>query len=427
MVREMAEIRAADSCIRLRQHQEKIGLDVYFIAIWLFRVFFLKYLVYIPVPEKESMVICVFLSYLTMRRPMRLKGATVWLCITLLIYYSFDAVWKEGFSQGLVGAIAMISWWICLLVCIVTDRNEREIELLLKTLKWSCILCAVMIALQNPPFSDSATMMVGRVEVNRNELEERVLPGLMIQLIQISRGGKIKRSEFLIAALLFYVCLLPNSRGGFLSLVLVTGCILLEVNHRFQQEHGGRFSGKLLLGLLAALVLLYIILPDEFIARLWRMDQWELDDTGRLSLWREGTAMVTDPIFGMGPSYYELHSDSRWRAYGTHNMFVDIYIAAGIIGLLLIVGLFLSFARRDFLALSFLAMPVARTMVEAGRSYGTWAILAVLGIILNYCDANHVTATELFNKLYARSRKPEPEPPQRATCIRAVRRRMQRG
>ena len=109
-----------------------------------------------------------------------------------------------------------------------------------------------------------------------------------------------------------------------------------------------------------------------------------------------------------------------------HNMFIDIYIATGLIGLVLIVLLFWSFARRDLLALAILSMPVARTMVEAGRSYGTWMILAMLGILLNYCDQNRITVTEFFDRLYSRADEARAAPA-RDTCIRAARRGQQRG
>ena len=414
------------SCIRRSSRERSIGLDVYCIAVWIFYAFFQKYLLPVPIPEKETAVICIFGSYLLSRRPLRLRDRRVWLCGILLVYYGLDAVWKEGPGQGLTGAIAMLSWWICLLVCIVADRNEDEIRLLLNVLKWTCFACAVLIAVQNPPFSGGETLLVGRVDINRNEIVERVLPGLMLQLIQITRPGRAKPSQYLMAALMIYTCLLPNSRGGFVSLAAAVGLILLEYSQRFQKEHGGRFSGRLLLGAAVLLVGLYVLLPEEYIARLWRFDEWDLDDTGRLSLWQDGIATVTDPLLGMGPSYYELHSTSRWRLYGVHNMFIDIYIATGLIGLVLIVLLFWSFARRDFLALAILSMPVARTMVEAGRSYGTWMILAILGILLNYCDQNRITVTEFFDRLYSRADEARAAPA-RDTCIRAARRGRQRG
>lgn len=414
------------SCIRRNSRERSIGLDVYCIAAWISYAFFLKYLFPLPIPEKEAAVICIFGSYLLTRRSLRLKNRRVWLCGILLIYYGIDAVWKEGLGLGMTGAIAMLSWWICLLVCIVVDRNEDEIRLILDVLKWTCFVCAVLIVVQNPPFSGGDSLQVGRLAANRNEIVERVLPGLMLQLIQITRPGRAKPSQYLMAALMIYTCLLPNSRGGFVSLAAAVGLILLEYSQRFQKEHGGRFSGRLLLGAAVLFVGLYVILPTEYVDRLWRFNEWDLDDTGRLSLWQNGIAMVTDPLFGMGPSYYELHSTSKWHAYGVHNMFIDIYIAAGLIGLVLIVLLFLSFARRDLLALAILSMPVARTMVEAGRSYGTWMILAMLGILLNYCDKNRITVTEFFDRLYSRADEARTAPVW-DTCIRAARRGQQRG
>lgn len=407
------------SCIRHRRQTGKIGLDVYCLAIWIVCAFLLKYLVPLPVPEKEASVAAILMSYLVTGRRMRMRNCRVWLCVSLILYYGLDAIWKEGLRQGITSGIAMISWWMCLLICLLVDRNEDEIRLILNVLKWSCFLCALLIIAMNPPFSGAEAIRVGRIGVNRNEAVERVLPGLLIHLIQISRGGKIRASEYLMAALMLYACLLPNSRGGFLSLALTLGMILLAVNARFRSQHGGHLSGKMLLGLLVSLTVLYIILPEEFTSRLWQIDEWSLDDTGRLTLWRDGIAMVTDPLFGMGPGYYELHSSSKWRAYGVHNMFIDIYIAAGIIAFVLIVILFLTFVRKDYLALAFLAMPLVRTMVEAGRSYGTWMILALLGIILNYCDQNKLTVLEFFNRLYAR-RDDGQAAEARMSCIKSV-------
>lgn len=394
-----------------------IGLDVYILTGWYCTIFFLQFIVTFPFPIKESAIILLVAAYLVIRRKLHFDRPVQWICIVSIIYYGGVSIWKEGISLGISGALSMLSWWGCLLVGTLVDRNQREIAFLLRGIKLACICCAVLIAVQNPPFSGAVAITIGTMEVNRNEVVERILPGLLVQSIQHTRTDKIPWHGYLSSFVLIYACLLPQSRGGFVSVLLTMGFVFADRYLKKKEQRGIRYVGNMVLAALIAIILVGVLIPSSYTNRLWRIMDYRLDDTGRLELWKDGIAMVSDPIFGMGPSYYELHSASKWRAYGVHNMFIDLYIAGGIIMVALICLLFRRFIRKDLIVWAFFSLPLMRTMVEAGRSYGTWGVLMLMEIMLCYCDRKGIMLTELFDQIYE---KPEVTPGKRIkTCIRS--------
>lgn len=111
--------------------------------------------------------------------------------------------------------------------------------------------------------------------------------------------------------------------------------------------------------------------------------------TGRTDVWRELLAVRTDPIFGTGfMSFWDdLHYRSRlpdWVAFSAHNGYLEIYLAAGLLGLGFLSLMILATGRRIHRALA------------SGEVYGVvrFAIFVVV-LLANFSESNFACMTPL--------------------------------
>lgn len=398
--------------------REQIGVDAVFMAVWFLWCFFIRMSpINIPIPEKETHVAGLLVLYFLNRKKIRFNKRFLWVLVGLMAYYLLLTLWKEGTNFGLI-PLSMLSWWACLLVGTCVDWNAREIKLFMETIKWSCLICSVSIALRNEPFSGASELVIFGITMNRNWLIDVSLPGLIIQLFQMVMAKKVKFFNWVIAAILFYACILPISRGEFLSMVLCAGLIGFYKFRGRMKVWSSQKTMLMVIGVGILILLLYSVVPQSYTDRLWNPNNYNSENSDRVDRWIDGIEMVDDPIFGMGPTYYERNTDYAWKAYGVHNMFVDLYIASGLIGAGLAIWLFACFFRWDALALSLFVYAFMRVFVEAGRTPGTWEILTILAALYGLSDARGVSVSELLKSIYSQPESEEAKGEIR-TCIRA--------
>lgn len=174
---------------------------------------------------------------------------------------------------------------------------------------------------------------------------------LLIPLIcamLISADNWKQRIACLIAVGIAGVCLiLTYSRGCYLGLLFAAAVFLVLLDRRF-----------LFLGIIAvALCPLY--LPESVITRFASIGNMaDSSSSYRVRIWLGSLAMLKDFGFcGVGPGYmaynaiypnYALHTVS---AAHSHNMFLQLLCDSGIAGLLVFLGLLVSFYRMMFTAI----------------------------------------------------------------------------
>ncbi len=399
------------------EEREKIGIDAVYMVAWFVWCFFLRFVPYgISLPEKELHVGGLLVLYFLNRKRIGFDKPYIWTLVVMMAYYIVITIWKEGTSFGLI-PMSMLSWWACLLVGSCVGWNSREIRLFLETIKWSCFICSVSIALQNEPFKGADTIVLFGDEMNRNWVIDVSLPGLIIQLIELVAKKKPSFFDIAVTGILFYACILPISRSEFVATALCCGLVLLYKYRALQHGIDRKKAMRLAALVLVILLIVYAVMPQSYRDRLWSPDSYDSTSNDRVDRWVDGIEMVDDVVFGMGPMYYQNNTDYPWRYYGVHNMFVDMYIASGLIGAGLSVLLFLLFIRKDLLALSFFSYSMIRVMFEAGRTPGTWEILTILAALISLSEARGISVSELLTSIYDR---PEPEETAvRPTCIRA--------
>jgi O-antigen ligase len=186
---------------------------------------------------------------------------------------------------------------------------------------------------------------------------------LAFALLALSK--KKKRMWFVIFATILFADLLSFSRGGYVGL-LAGGALFLFVSGAFN-----RFSGRKRIGVLFLVPFLAVaVFSSPFGARfLSSFSHADGSNVERLRLWEEALTHIGEqPFFGVGLGNYPLlvkPSASYREPIYAHNLYLDIAVEVGLVGLSFFLGmiilsgtrLFLWWKRNkdDWLALSLLA------------------------------------------------------------------------
>lgn len=179
-----------------------------------------------------------------------------------------------------------------------------------------------------------------------------------------------------------YAGIYPMSRGGFLCLLLPTGVMLVEWVIRVikEKEYSKLYICIVVCNFVAAVSLL--ILPDRYKERLLDIKSYTLFNSREI-LAKAGIELAKGgELFGKGFGYYQKMMNT---GYGSHNCFVDVYVAVGIIGVLIFfsVFLYLLFRLRNNQGRAWLGIAFICAMVESQMSYQLWIPIAMAYLL---CD-----------------------------------------
>jgi exopolysaccharide production protein ExoQ len=160
-----------------------------------------------------------------------------------------------------------------------------------------------------------------------------------------------RRNELrLIGVLLFMIGWLlwkAHSATSFLSLLIAILVVLVL---------GWRWVNKKLIGAYVVLSLIGLAVAEltfGIFERIVDLTGHEATIIGRAELWRQLLALHTNPIFGVGFESFWLGnrlvllSQGRpWQPNEAHNGYLEIYLNLGLIGLLMLIGLFIASFRK---------------------------------------------------------------------------------
>ena len=189
-------------------------------------------------------------------------------------------------------------------------------------------------------FEDITTRVSGTFD-NPNVMGEYLLLVIPLALTYFfnCKGWLKKLIAFGIVGVMGICLALTYSRGCYLGLVACIGVFLLLINLRF------------ILLCLAGVVALPFVLPQSIMNRLTSIGNTNDSSTSyRISIWKGALDMIKDywyrPI-GQGTvafnSIYPLYSYSGVGAEHTHNLFLQLIIETGIVGIITFVGVIFKF------------------------------------------------------------------------------------
>ncbi|MES2693322.1 MAG: O-antigen ligase family protein [Verrucomicrobiota bacterium] len=255
----------------------------------------------------------------------------------------------------------------------------------------------------------SGQLEITGVTTQKNSLGAMILVCALVFIwdwLERSRPGGLKLPRldryvsFVILGFALYLLYQSDSKTSMLCLAVAAGLIAavrLPVLHR-RISAMGIFC--LIGGLGFALFDWMFGLSEAVVSNLGR----DMTFTGRTDVWRELLAVNTDPIFGAGfMSFWDdIYYQSKlpdWVAFSAHNGYLEIYLAGGIVGVVVLALMLLGSGARINRALA------------SGEPYALvrFAVF-VVALIANFSESNFACMTPIgFLFLIAAIGQAQPE------------------
>lgn len=352
----------------------------------------------LPIELNHFREISLLLLIISSRKKIRLEKTHL-ISLVFCIYYFAVSAYHEGIGF-LQPSLSMVSWIVTLIAFTAYSKEKEDINLLIKIIIYTSAIVGAVLLLNNRLFSNEINVNLNSgVIVNRNSVLYYIFPGYLFQLLKIEKTKQKKVIDYVLLFVLLFACLQINSRTMYLSLIISS---LLILNKKIL----GLVNRKRIFGLIflviflvASIYSIFKLLPEEYISREFT-NGIEIGDANRITLWKEAIGMVKNPIFGMGPSYYEKHVSYSFGDYGAHNIFIDIYVSVGIIGSLLFMCMLIPFIKKNLYILAIIIPAITTFMVEAGRIFFPYMMLIIAWFIFSGAKNNNVTIDEYLVDIF---------------------------
>lgn len=283
----------------------------------------------------------------------RYNPLNAWVIVFIAVY-ALSAIASLSLATSLQIALLVISFIMFYFVIINTITSHKQLNVMIGIFTVIGLLISMYGIYQylfagtfasgsfvdKEMFKDITTRVSGTFD-NPNVMGEYLLLVIPLTLTYFfNNKGMIKKMVSLGIVGVMAVCLaLTYSRGCYLGIAACIGVFLLLINLKF------------ILLCLAGVVALPFVLPQSIMNRLTSIGNTNDSSTSyRISIWKGALDMVKDywykPI-GQGTvafnSIYPLYSYSGVGAEHTHNLFLQLIIETGILGIVAFVGIILKF------------------------------------------------------------------------------------
>ncbi|MGE4483474.1 MAG: O-antigen ligase family protein [Oscillospiraceae bacterium] len=327
----------------------------------------------------------VFIAFSCDRERKLVYSPINWLLLLFAFIYVSATFTSVTFSGSLKGGLLTVLFVVFALIFenSVTTKKQLDTAVIL-------IVCAGFLVsaygvyqyvfgvagaeswIDTDMFSGTGTRVYSTLQ-NPNVLSEYlllVIPFAFAMFLAERRQGK--KLLYLCAAGAMCLCmLLTLSRGGWLGLIFAAAVFIILLDGRF-----------IFLGI-AALIALYFVLPESFIARFTSIGNLSDSSTSyRVAIWYGTLSMLKDYWFcGIGPGtaafnlVYPLYSFSAAAAEHSHNLFLQITCDAGICGIAIFLATLFTYFRTTLSAMS-------RERDKKSRCLQAAAVAAIVGFLV---------------------------------------------
>jgi len=220
------------------------------------------------------------------------------------------------------------------------------------------------------------------------------------QILQFGTGRGAKRQSNLIFTCIIIVALiLTKSMGAWLSLIIA----LIYLGNRVGCQNGNLRGcrGQILFTVLVTCILAFILITRW--ERLMNLENPQNSITQRLNYWRTAIAIIKDrAIFGVGPGNFQevflkykvgLSTNTRYA----HNLFLHTWAETGIIGLVSIIYLIITFLKNSLASQHCHCEPLTSKMSRAKQSLFFIALSGLAFILHNLIDNTYfIPETGIF-------------------------------
>lgn len=283
--------------------------------------------------------------------------------VLFIIMYGVSGVVSLDASSSIKIAMLVISFILFYFVTINSITTEKQLKSIIKI--FSIIAGVVSLYgiyqyifggtfasssfLDKEMFEDIKTRVYGTFD-NPNVLGEYLLLAIPIVASNfLAEKNWFKKIFYIGIEVLCLIALaLTYSRGCYLGIVLGIAVFVLLIDFRW------------IIGFILGILALPALMPHSIINRFTSIGDMEDGSTSyRVSIWRGTIDMIKDywyrPI-GQGTtafnSIYPLYSFSGVGAQHTHNLFLQLTIETGIVGIILFIGIIFKFFQSLLSAIS---------------------------------------------------------------------------
>lgn len=282
----------------------------------------------------------------------RYSPINIWIILFVIIYI-FSALTSLNVISSFKIALVILSFILFYFVIINTIDTKEKFNIAILVFVIAGTLVAlygiyeyVTINFFGTKYVDKELFSDIKTRVESTFGNPNVLGEYLLFVIPISVSmffgykGWLKKLIFGITTLIMTICLaITYSRGCYLGLLLAAGIFVLLLNFRF------------IILFLAGLVAIPFVLPESIIRRFASIgNMTDSSTTYRISIWKGSIDMIKDywykPI-GQGAeafnSIYPLYAYSGVGAEHSHNLFLQLVIELGILGLVMFLGIIFKF------------------------------------------------------------------------------------
>lgn len=319
--------------------------------------------------------------------------------VYLMIHLFFIWILNMSTFRGIGNYVSVLLFSLFFLIAGLRIWTPYEIRMILRTVAFAGVLCAVIILASNGTLfraNGSQHLNFIRIVVNRNMIAFAIVPGTISSLLLclFIKRNIVARIRYLFSYLFcFFTLTAISCRSAFLS--AVTGSFLI-IWERITQKNTARriFHRSLFLFFVYVVLLVSMkILEDTNSARLF-----DYSETGRDELWEEAVELIkAKPLLGGGFDYWE----RTGHKMSPHSTFLSITLISGIVGGIIlgimILALVLECLRvHSAIALAFAMEMIFHTITESGLDYYAYIPLILTSILLHYLEYQHKDLSSLF-------------------------------
>jgi putative inorganic carbon (hco3(-)) transporter len=255
------------------------------------------------------------------------------------------SVWKSETLRFFFESVLVVAIGFVLTVKLADNRRALLVTLFV-------LVCAGLV-------QASAAYVSGRGRISAGDsYDPNDLAYLLVSVLPISVGFTVsaasafrQRCFFLLSALLVFVTLLTQSRGGLLGLAAVTGYFIVRpIPRRLRANASPTKLGlvrRIAIAVLAS-IFVWTLLPAVAQERLATVLSLRSDyntdttlETGRLAIWERSTkATLARPIgFGLATfGVVDMQTGGRYKA--AHNSVLQIFVELGFLGVFVYLRLY---------------------------------------------------------------------------------------
>ena len=303
------------------------------------------------------------------------------------LFATFSIVWSTSIDSSITRCGSYITLLALLISASFFKYDENDISKIKNALIWSSRITAIVLLVFGE-FDDGRLWLKGIITEDPNYICAYLAFGVVFALSRIFTKKKLFSKLLGGAETVGYIIIvfLTGSRGGLLAILIAVGVYILF----FSQKKGSILVKTLCI--IFAIILINVVLenlPIELKNRFSFENVAESGGSGRTELWANAIDMFYNAnsfrkIFGFGISTvrYNMELQGYSKVNVVHNMFLEMLIELGIIGLIIYTVAIFLFAKKAFGFQDKFAFAVITCMIVLSMSTSIYTFKPYFNIML---------------------------------------------